>query len=182
MVQITSKFLALGIMILGASARSLSKRDVAKVESDIAAISTQVTSLDTAINAFPNTGGSLNAALAINTASGKLVTAINSATKDVNALTPPVAESDADTIFTAVEGFTPTIVHALTNIISKKPSFDALIVADHLVSTDLGSLNSSTVAFEKALVAIAPADLKGNATALITKINAAFVKAIAAYA
>ena len=68
----------------------------------------------------------------------------------------PIAESDADTIFSSVQAFVPTIVDALTAIIAKKPSFDALIVADSLVSQDLTALNASTSAFEAALVAAAP--------------------------
>lgn len=63
MVQITSKFLVLGALFATTYAVSLPKRDVAKVETDIASISTQVTSLDTTVNAFPDTGGSITAAL-----------------------------------------------------------------------------------------------------------------------
>ncbi|KAF7978610.1 hypothetical protein HWV62_45348 [Athelia sp. TMB] len=182
MVQIASKFLALGAVVLSASAISLPKRTVAQVESDIAAISTQVTSLDNSINTFPDSGGSLSAALAINTASRNLNTAITTATTDTKALTAPVGDSDAQVIIDAVSGFTPTIVDALNNIIAKKPSFDALIVADTLVQEDLASLNSSTVAFENALLSLAPGDLQSQAEALIAEINAAFAKAIAAYA
>lgn len=65
MVQISSKFFTLGVFVLGVSAISLPKRTVAQVESDLAAISTQVTALDTDINAFPDTGGSLTAALVL---------------------------------------------------------------------------------------------------------------------
>ncbi|KAF7974267.1 hypothetical protein HWV62_13056 [Athelia sp. TMB] len=156
MVQVASKFLVFGAMFATTYALSLPKRDITQVEADIASISTQVTSLDTAVNAFPDTGGSLTQALAINTASKNLTTTIASATTDVQAVPLPIAESDADTIFSAVQAFVPTIVDALTAIIAKKPSFDALIVADQLVSQDLASLNSTTSAFEAALVAAAP--------------------------
>ena len=63
MVQIASKFLALGAIFATTYALSLPKRDVTQVEADIASISTQVTNLDNAINAFPDTGGSITAAL-----------------------------------------------------------------------------------------------------------------------
>ena len=63
MVQIISKFLILGAIVLGVSAISLPKRTIAQVEKDIASIHTQVTSLDSSINAFPDSGGSINAAL-----------------------------------------------------------------------------------------------------------------------
>ena len=53
----------------------------------------------------------------------------------------------------------PVIEDALTNIVLKKPSFTALIVGDALVLQDLQKLNASTVAFENALVAIAPVSL-----------------------
>lgn len=74
-------------------------------------------------------------------------------------MTAPVAESDGETIIAAIQAFVPTIVDALTAIIAKKPSFDALLVADALVSQDLIALNASTTAFEAALVAVAPVSL-----------------------
>jgi hypothetical protein len=61
MVQIT-RFLA--VLSVAAVGLALSvKRDAATVEADIAKISTQVTTLDNAIEAFPLTGGSLVNAL-----------------------------------------------------------------------------------------------------------------------
>lgn len=65
MVQISSKFFALGVFVFGVSAISLPKRTVAQVESDLAAISAQVTTLDTDINAFPATGGTITEALVL---------------------------------------------------------------------------------------------------------------------
>jgi hypothetical protein len=61
MVQIT-RFLA--VLSVAAVGLALSvKRDAATVEADISKISTQVTTLDNAIEAFPLTGGSLVNAL-----------------------------------------------------------------------------------------------------------------------
>ncbi len=61
MVQLSSFFAALTVVTAVCSAPT--KRTVAQVEADIATISTQVTALDNAITAFPDTGGSLINAL-----------------------------------------------------------------------------------------------------------------------
>lgn len=63
MVQLISAFFLIAALVTGAISVPHAKRDVAQVESDIASISTQVTTLDNDINAFPATGGSLLNAL-----------------------------------------------------------------------------------------------------------------------
>lgn len=98
MVKFT--FFALAAFLVGSAVSSPTKRTVAQVESDIASISTQVTTLDNDITAFPNTGGSLINALvttlclpemthanrikkAIHTASTNLISTIGTTTSDV---------------------------------------------------------------------------------------------------
>lgn len=74
------------------------------------------------------------------------------------AVPTPVAESDADTILSDVEAFQPTIIDALKEIVIKKPIFDGLPLGgvSALVKQDLATLNTSTSAFEAALIAAAP--------------------------
>lgn len=74
------------------------------------------------------------------------------------AVPAPVAESDAQTILADVQAFQPTIIDALKEIVIKKPIFDGLPLGgvSSLVKQDLGTLNSSTFAFEAALIAAAP--------------------------
>lgn len=95
---------------------------------------------------------------AIHSDATALNSTIASATPDVLALPTPVDESDADTILSDVEAFEPTIIDALTNIITKKAYFDALPLGgvSALVAADLVALNSTTEAFGAALIAAAP--------------------------
>jgi len=157
---------------------------VADVEADLNSISTQVTALDKAVTAFPNTGGSLLAALAIHTDAVNLGSAIDKGTTDTKAVPLPISETDGQTILNLVSSFEPTIEHALSQIIAKKPAFQALPIGGipALVKQDLSNLSASTNALETALIASAPADLVAAATTLKNNINAAFAQAIAAYA
>ncbi|KAF8960436.1 hydrophobic surface binding protein [Flammula alnicola] len=155
---------------------------VADIETDIASIASQTTTLDNAINAFPATGGSLVNALAIHTDAVNLGTAIDKGTTD-NVTPTPFSESDGSTILSSVQAFEPTILDALTQIVVKKPAFTALPIGGipALIKQDLINLNASTFAFEAALIANAPADLVPTATSIKTTVDAAFASAIAAY-
>ncbi|KAJ7162791.1 hydrophobic surface binding protein [Mycena crocata] len=158
------------------------KRDVATVKADIAKITTQLNTLDAAINAYPLTGGTLLAALTIHTDATNLISTLNTGTTDVTS-TGPLAEDDGRTILTSVEAIEPTILDALTAIVAKKPAFQALPIGGipALILQDLTNLKASTVAFAGALIANAPADLVDEATQLQNNIIAAFDPAIAAY-
>ncbi|KAJ7106663.1 hydrophobic surface binding protein A-domain-containing protein [Mycena epipterygia] len=158
------------------------KRTVAQVEADIASISTQVTTLDNAINAFSNTGGSLTAALAIHTDATNLEGTLNKGTTDV-AATGTVDEADATTILNSVVAIEPVILNALQGIAAKEPAFAALPIGGipALILADLQTLKTNTTSFATALINAAPADLKAEATAISNNITAAFNTAIAAY-
>ncbi|KAF8993607.1 hydrophobic surface binding protein, partial [Cyathus striatus] len=176
MVQLKSSFFAIIAFATVALARQLRRRV------DISSISSQVSALDTAITAFPNTGGSLLNALAIHTDATNLATAINKGTTD--GVSPkPFSEADGNTILAAVTAFEPTIIHALQQIVAKKAAFQGLPIGGipALVKQDLGILSTNTSSFETALIAAAPTDLKSQATALQSSINAAFASAVAAY-
>ncbi|KAJ7487852.1 hydrophobic surface binding protein [Mycena latifolia] len=174
--------LLLSFSLLAVAVTSPVKRTVAQVEADIATISTQVTALDNAINAFPNTGGSLAAALAIHTDATSLETTLNKATTDVTS-TGTVDEADGRTILNSVEAFEPTILDALKGIAAKEPAFAALPIGGipALILQDLQTLKTDTINFSNALIANAPSDLKSEATDLTNNITAGFNTAIAAY-
>ncbi|KAJ7624236.1 hydrophobic surface binding protein [Mycena polygramma] len=180
MVQIARFLTVLSVAAVGLGLTV--KRDAAAVEADIAKISTQVTTLDNAIQAFPLTGGSLVAALGIHTDATTLITTLNGAIVDVTA-TPTLSEDDGRTILSSVEAIEPTILDALTNIVVKKPAFVALPIGGlpALILQDLKNLKNATVAFAGGLIAIAPADLVAEATEIQNNITAAFDPAIAAY-
>jgi len=184
-MRIASRYFIIAVLaVSGGAFRLAHKRDVAKVEADIATISAQVTTLDNDVNAFPASGGSLVAALGIHVVATQLISSLNTGAGDVNAVPLPVSESDASTILNDVEAFEPVIINALAAIITKKPAFQSLPLGGvpAIVKADLNSLNVSTVAFGTALIAAAPADQKANAIAIKAAIDAAFSKAIAAYA
>ncbi|KAJ6612514.1 hydrophobic surface binding protein [Mycena sp. CBHHK59/15] len=180
MVQLSRFLTVLSVAAVGL-ALSL-KRDVATVEADIAKITTQVTTLDNAIEAYPLTGGTLLAALTIHTDATSLITTLNTATTDVTS-TGAFGETDGRTILTSVEAIEPIILDALTNIVVKKPAFVALPIGGlpALILQDLKNLKTATVAFSAALIASAPADLTAESTAVQTNITNAFDPAITAY-
>jgi len=181
MVRIASTlFLALSFVATGICTPV--KRTVEQIQTDIASISTQVTSLDNAITAFPATGGTLLNALAIHSSSGSLISSLQTATGDVIA-TGPVNEVDGRAILSAVEAFAPTIIHALEGIVVKKPAFQALPIGGipALVLQDLKDLQTNAAEFANALIDISPESLKDEATALRDSILDAFAVAITAY-
>ncbi|KAJ7274905.1 hydrophobic surface binding protein [Mycena rebaudengoi] len=180
MVQFTG--LLVSFSLLTAAFSTPLKRTVAQVEADLTNISNQVTALDNQINAFPNTGGSLAAALAIHSSSTSLDTTLNSATTDVNN-TGVVGEADGRTILNMIEAIEPKILDALTVIARKEPAFAALPIGGipALILQDLKNLQTATIAFSTALITNAPADLRSESQGVTNTINAAFNSAIAAY-
>ncbi|KAF9558589.1 hydrophobic surface binding protein [Agrocybe pediades] len=167
------------LIVLASLVSAALSATIADVINDAHNISTQVTTLDNAINAFPNTGGSLVNALAIHTDAVNLGAAIDKGTADVI----PVSEADGTTILGIVQGFEPTILNALSGIVAKKPAFQALPIGGipALVKQDLINLNASTSKFEAQLIASAPADLVASAKAIKASVDSAFATAIAAY-
>ncbi|KAK7046608.1 hydrophobic surface binding protein [Favolaschia claudopus] len=179
MVQFTRSLFSL-CLVAAAFATPLFKRTVAQVESDIASISSQVTTLDNNIKGFPASG--LAGALGIHTAATNLETTLNTGTNDVKA-TPAFSESDGQTILNSVQAIEPVILDALAQITAKKADFDALPIGGlpALILQDLKTLKADTDAFSGALIVNAPADLKSQATTIQTNIDAGFASAIAAY-
>ncbi|KAJ7885604.1 hydrophobic surface binding protein [Mycena leptocephala] len=179
MVQLSR--LIFSLSLLAASVATPLKRTVAQVESDIANISSQVTTLDN-IKAFPGSG--LAGALGIHSAAGSLESILNKATSDVKA-TGAVSEADATTILHSVEALEPTILDSLSQISTKRAAFVNIGISNRrpsaLVKADLQTLKTDTDAFANALIAAAPADLKAEAMTILTNVDNGFNSAIAAY-
>ncbi|KAJ7051307.1 hydrophobic surface binding protein [Mycena amicta] len=171
------------VSVAAVSLALVAKRDAATVEADIATITTKVTTLDNAIEAFPLTGGSLVNALAIHSDATSLITTLNTATSDATNA-GAFSEDDGASILASVEAIEPIILDALQDIVVKKPAFAALPIGGlpALIYVDLQNLQNATIAFANALIADSPADLVDEATTLRDNINAAFGPAIAAYA
>ncbi|XP_006464073.1 hypothetical protein AGABI2DRAFT_194662 [Agaricus bisporus var. bisporus H97] len=150
------------------------------VLSNLATLRTQLTTLDGAINGFPDTGGSLTQALpSIPTHSMYNRPPMIPPPLPV----PPFSEGEGQSVIDAVNGLVPIIEDALVGIVAKKPAFDALPLGgiSNLVRQDLSGLSSSTSSLEDALIALAPADLVDESIALKNEVDAAFATAIAAY-
>ncbi|KAF5349121.1 hypothetical protein D9756_009496 [Leucocoprinus leucothites] len=156
---------------------------VADVLADLNTVKSRVTTLDNAINGFPNSGGTLTQALAIHTDATNTQTAVDDTTADANTVPTPVSESDGQSILNSITSIEPVIENALSAIVTKKAAFDALPVGGipALVAQDLSNLSASTSALENALISKAPADLVSQANAVKGRIDAAFATAIAAY-
>ncbi|KZV98842.1 hydrophobic surface binding protein, partial [Exidia glandulosa HHB12029] len=157
-------------------------RTAAQIQADITTLTARVTTLDNDVSAFPNTGGSLVAALAIHTDSTNVDTALKQATTDT-AANGALTEEEGQAILAQIQTLEPIIIHALDGVIAKKPAFAALPIGGipALVKQDIALLNTDTKAFENALVSIAPADVVPAANAIIANLDAAFARATAAY-
>ncbi|TFK95610.1 hydrophobic surface binding protein [Pterulicium gracile] len=160
-------------------ANPLAKRDVATVRADLATLTTQVRTLDTTIT---NYSGGLAGALTIHTQSVTVVTTTNKATTDTQA-TAAWSVADGRNILNDVLALEPLIIHSLQQIVVKKPIFVALPAGGipAIVAQDLRDLGAATTRLEDALIAKTPASQVAEATAVKTRVDAAFRTAVAAY-
>ncbi|KAF5326736.1 hypothetical protein D9619_004688 [Psilocybe cf. subviscida] len=129
---------------------------VATVLGDINTICSDASALNTAIVAFPNTGGSLVGALTIHTYAVNVDTAIRTTETDIKALTPlPISEADSEAICNALLAcIGPILETAFHNFVSKPPSaFTALPVGGlpALIKSDLTNVVTDLDALEDAL-------------------------------
>ncbi|KAJ7935182.1 hydrophobic surface binding protein [Mycena leptocephala] len=178
MVQLSSFLVSL--LLLTASLGTPLKRTVAQIEADIASITTQVTTLHSAVQAFPATG--LAGALGIHTAAMTLETTVKQAAADINVATGPLSEADGSTILNSIVALEPTMLDALQQLIAKHLDFVALPVERFaaLIRQDLVVCATSEEALAQALFAVLPADLHTEFTSL-SKIDIALSDAISAY-
>ncbi|KAF5348796.1 hypothetical protein D9756_009787 [Leucocoprinus leucothites] len=150
---------------------------------DLAALKTTLVTLDNDINSFPDSGGSLAAALAINDDATAVRDAIDATTPDAVNVDLPVSVDDANTVLAAIQDLQTNIDSSLTGIVEKKPAFDALPVGgiSALVAQDLSDINTSNLALEDALIAATPPEVLDAAEETRGEIDSAFATAIAAY-
>ncbi|KAJ6506613.1 hydrophobic surface binding protein [Mycena sanguinolenta] len=179
MVQFTAYLVALSIAAGGLAACTC---NVGTVEADIATLVRQVTAFDDAIVAFPASNGSVDDALAIHADAIAAINTLNTAASDVAAI-GVFSEDDDTAILSAIEASVPTVLGSLTDIVDKKPAFDALPICGFsaLFLQDLQNLRNASVGFGTALINTAPATLVTNFTDLTNDIAAAFEPALAAY-
>ncbi|KAF8070772.1 hydrophobic surface binding protein [Lyophyllum atratum] len=182
MVRLTATlFLIAGLIVSGLSTPM--KRSAAQIQSDIATMSTQTTTLESVVNAFGSSGSGTLAELlvsAVHSSATTLVSSINTAATDVTA-TGPLSEADARSILDSVEAYAPKLLNVLTILINKKPVFDTLSGGSALVLQDVKSLHTAFISFMNSLIMICPADIVPEATTLKNDVEAGFASAIAAY-
>ncbi|KAJ7747184.1 hydrophobic surface binding protein [Mycena maculata] len=179
MVQISRLIAFLSVASLGLAL--VVQRDATQVEGDLTKISAQVTTLDNAILAFPETGGTLTQALFVHNDAIILDTDIKTATTDATASGPFGAASDA--ILDQVQNLEPLIDKTLNDLIAKKAAFAALSVGGitALVLADLETLQKDTELLASALEnKISANDLAALKAATAT-IDGYFNQAIAVY-
>lgn len=98
-----------------ALASPVERRTAAEIEADIATISSDLTSFNTAINAFT---GSLLQALSLLTSYNTLASAITAATSEVTS-TGALAAADSATIYADVDSLTAQITDTLSDATAK---------------------------------------------------------------
>ncbi|KAF5383132.1 hypothetical protein D9615_004818 [Tricholomella constricta] len=155
---------------------------VADVQRDLKEISTLVSKLDKTIDGLPSSGATISQGIAIQSDVINLGRGLDKGTSDVKA-TRSFSDGDSKAIVGSVRAFSPTILHLLNNAVAKKSSIVKIpfpgIAA--LVRQALQRLSNSAAEFENALIAASADSVKGQAKAIKADIDAAFVKAIAAY-
>jgi hypothetical protein len=124
---------ALAILSIAAlSLAVLLKRDAATVVADLAVLTSQVTALDNAAQAFPLTDGTLDEAMAVHTNAVNVISTLNTAASDEQAA-GAFSEADGLAILSALEGFEPSILDFLQNVVVKKPAFVRALLCPHLL-------------------------------------------------
>ncbi|KUJ12066.1 uncharacterized protein LY89DRAFT_220767 [Mollisia scopiformis] len=161
------------LLVTAATALTLGKRDVNTILSDISTIDSNVKALTTAAN---NYNGGVLAAIPITSAESTLDKSINQGTSDAQA-TSQLSSADSKSILAAINNLTPDIAASLTAVENKKANFAADGLTS-IVQNDLATLKSDTDAFADALIAIASADSKDQATAQKATIDSDFQGAI----
>ncbi|KAG6889259.1 hypothetical protein C0995_002254 [Termitomyces sp. Mi166 len=196
------------VVLASLAVSSLAQTSVAQVETDINKnIAPHLSSLVTAIDNFPTSGGTLTGALAIHTDAMNLNNAIVATTNDVKAgiiilnllrfliviqfkgAACPVSDSDGQAILADIQALEPNIAKASTDIVARKAAFQALPLGgvSTLVQQDLTQLKASTDALAAAFISCSPkidddqASVVPAAQELQTEIDNDFAPAIAAF-
>ncbi|KAG1436717.1 hypothetical protein G6F56_013436 [Rhizopus delemar] len=98
------------------------------------------------------------------------------------AVTKVVSTEDANAVLDMVKGLVPDIEASLSAIVNKKSEFAKVTAAPTIVKADIKSLQGNVVALDTCIVAVTPAEFNTVATGYVTRVNAAFDAANAAYA
>ncbi|CAO3642762.1 unnamed protein product [Mucor hiemalis] len=172
---------------LSANAASIEKRaisgPVALCISDIQSVADQLSVVATAVDAFTSADG-YSGASAIHTKEQELEKRLKKAGTDCCAIASTVALDEADAVLAVVGDLVPKVSNALTAITTKKPQFDAILLATLLVKGDIKNLDTQTKTLDTCLLAktpTSPPSYLDTANGYVTTINNAFASAKTAY-
>ncbi|KAI7776831.1 hypothetical protein LA080_004425 [Diaporthe eres] len=165
------------ISLLGfALASPVERRTAAEIEADIATISSDLTSFNTAINAFT---GSLLQALSLLTSYNTLASAITAATTEVTS-TGALAAAESATIYADVDSLTAQISDTLSDATAKQ-SVVASSGYTSSVCSALSTLSSDADAFFTALEGTIDSAYTSQVDALQATVASGFASTISTY-
>ncbi|GAN11327.1 hydrophobic surface binding protein [Mucor ambiguus] len=183
-MRVFSTLLIAAAFALSAHAAALDKRAIsAPVQlciDDINSAAAQLAIVKADVDAFTSSKG-YSGALAIHNKEQVLETRLKKAGTDCCAFTGTVTTEEADAVLNTVSALVPQVSAALTSIVTKKPQFDAILLATTLVKSDIKNLDSQTKTLDTCLLAKTPASHLTAANALVTQINNSFASAKTAY-
>ncbi|KAF5310289.1 hypothetical protein D9619_010130 [Psilocybe cf. subviscida] len=135
---------------------SVTASTAANVLHDVTVVCSDANSLNSALLAFPTTGGTLVGALSIHSASTSLTTALNTATTDTNNVGPsPMSTTDSAAICSALSSCAAAFQSIFNRFVILHPSFNTLPVGGvpTLIRQDVHALVPALSALEAALAA-----------------------------
>ncbi|KAG5650923.1 hypothetical protein H0H81_010515 [Sphagnurus paluster] len=155
---------------------------ISDVRADIKTVATSMTGFDNAIEKLP-AKGSIFDALAIKSLVDGLERALDKTTTDIKATPAPFTDADSIAILSDVKDVKPTILHILSNSITKKSNILNLPVPgiNGLIRDSMQSLQGKVNNFENALIAASADSVKLEGVALKAELDAEFLKTIKAY-
>ncbi|KAG2190887.1 hypothetical protein INT46_002157 [Mucor plumbeus] len=169
---------------LYANAAVLGKRAIsAPVQlciNDITSVAAQLAIVKADVDTFTSARG-YGGAFAIHSKEQVLETRLKKAGTDCCAVSGTVTAEEADAVLAVVNTLVPQVSAALTSIVTKKPQFDAILLATALVKSDIKNLDTQTKTLDTCLIAKTPASHLTAANALVAQINASFATAKTVY-
>jgi len=146
---------------------------------DIAAISSHVSLVSSAISVFPTAGGSRASATFIHAQATSIASALKTAVTAA-AAAKDLGDTNGTTVIDSLAEFEDQAVMALEELVIKKAAFESLGISSTLLA-DLESLQTESKAFENAWVPDIPSDILMLATGLTSAYDRALETAIAGY-
>lgn len=156
----------------------------AKVKLNLRELQLPFTNIEFQVNAFTSSQG-YSGATAIHTQEQELEKRLKQSGVSC-CVTPPttVTLEEADAVLAIVGNLVPKITGSLSAIVTKKPQFDAILLATLLVKNDIKSLDTQTKTLYTCLVNKTPTDPPSylqTANGYVAQIQAGFASAKTAY-